>query len=45
MLETVPADGWEEAIEARRDELIPKHITKDDILASINYLCCMVRCV
>ena len=43
MLETVPADGWEEAIEARRDELIPKHITKDDILASINYLCCMVQ--
>ena len=27
----------------RRDELIPKHITKDDILASINYLCCMVQ--
>ena len=43
MLETVPADGWEEAIEARRDELIPKHITKDDILASITYLCCMVQ--
>ena len=43
MLETAPADGWEEAIEARRDELIPKHITKDDILASINYLCCMVQ--
>ena len=43
MLETVPADGWEEAIEARRDDLIPKHITKDDILASINYLCCMVQ--
>ena len=43
MLETVSADGWEEAIEARRDELIPKHITKDDILASINYLCCMVQ--
>ena len=43
MLETVPTDGWEEAIEARRDELIPKHITKDDILASINYLCCMVQ--
>ena len=43
MLETVPADGWEEAIEARHDELIPKHITKDDILASINYLCCMVQ--
>ena len=43
MLETVPADGWQEAIEARRDELIPKHITKDDILASINYLLCVVR--
>ena len=39
MLETVPDDGWEEAIEERHDELIPKHITKDDILASINYLC------
>ena len=43
MLETVPADGWEEAIETRRNDLIPKHITKDDILASINYLCCMVQ--
>ena len=42
MLETVPADGWEEAIEQRRDELIPKHITPDDILASINYLNCVV---
>ena len=43
MLETVSADGWEEAIEERRDELIPKHITQDDILASINYLLCMVH--
>ncbi len=43
MLETVPADGWKEAIEERYDELIPKHITKDDILASINYLITMVR--
>ena len=43
MLETVPADGWEEAIETRRSDLIPMHITKDDILASINYLCCMVQ--
>ncbi len=42
MLETVPADGWEEAIEQRRDELIPKHITPEDILASINYLNCLV---
>ena len=43
MLETVPANGWEEAIEARRSDLIPMHITRDDILASINYLCCMVQ--
>ena len=43
MLETVPDDGWEGAIEERHDELIPKHITKDDILASINYLCTMVQ--
>jgi len=39
MLETVPADGWKDAIEERRDELQPKHITKEDILSSINYLC------
>ena len=35
------ADDWEEAIEERRDDLIPKHITRDDILASINYLNCV----
>ncbi len=27
-----------DAIKARRDDLIPKHITKDDIFASINYV-------
>ncbi len=43
MLQTVPVDGWEEAINERREDLIPKHITKDDILASINYLCTMVQ--
>jgi len=43
MLETVPADGWVEAIEDRRDDLLPKHITKDDILASINYLDCVAQ--
>ncbi len=43
MLETVPEDGWEEAIELRRDELMPKHITKEDILASINYLCSLTN--
>ena len=41
MLQTVPADGWAEAIELRRDELIPKHIVPDDSLASINYPCCV----
>ena len=37
------SDAWAEALEERRDDLIPKHITKDDILASINYLNCMVH--
>ena len=32
-------DALREAIASRRDELIPKHIIKDDIFASINYLC------
>ena len=40
MLEQQPED-WAEAIELRRDELIPKHIVPEDILASINYLCCL----
>ncbi|MBQ7523446.1 MAG: DNA-directed RNA polymerase subunit beta, partial [Oscillospiraceae bacterium] len=40
MLETVQDDGWAEAIELRRAELVPMHITTDDILASINYLNC-----
>ncbi|MDR0889528.1 MAG: DNA-directed RNA polymerase subunit beta [Oscillospiraceae bacterium] len=38
LLDSVPADGWEDAIEEHMDELLPKHITRDDILASINYL-------
>ncbi len=42
MLDTVEADGWEDAIEERMDELMPKHITVNDILASINYLNCVV---
>ena len=43
MLETVPADGWKAAIEERADDLLPKHITRDDILASINYLNCVAN--
>ena len=31
-----------DAIKARRDDLIPKHITKDDIMSSINYMCNLV---
>ena len=42
MLDTLAPDEWENAIEDRMDELIPKHITPDDILASINYLNCVV---
>ncbi len=41
MLETVPADGWKEACADRIDDLIPKHIITDDIMASINYLNCV----
>ena len=39
------ADGDEEALKkacsARIAELVPKHITKDDIFSSINYLICL----
>ena len=40
---TADSEDWAEAIEERYDDLIPKHITKDDILASINYLNCVVH--
>lgn len=41
MLETVPADGWKDAIAERINDLIPNHIIVDDIMASINYLNCV----
>ena len=41
MLETVAEDEWEDAIAQRMDELIPKHIIVDDIMASINSLTCV----
>ncbi len=41
MLETVPEDGWAEAIAQHKTDLIPNHIIIDDILASINYLNCV----
>ncbi len=40
MLESNPTD-WAEAIAERMDDLIPKHIIADDIMASINYLNCV----
>ena len=33
MLQTVPADGWKDAIAERYDDLIPNHITVADIMA------------
>ncbi len=41
LLDTVPADGWEDAIAENMNRLIPKHIIIDDIMASINYLNCV----
>ena len=44
MLEAAAANegyNWEEAIAERIDDLIPKHIIVDDIMASINYLNCV----
>ena len=40
MLET-EGINWEEAIAERMDDLLPKHIIVDDIMASINYLNCV----
>ncbi len=41
MLETVAEGEWEEQIAERIDDLIPKHIIVDDVMASINYLNCV----
>ncbi|MBE6649676.1 MAG: DNA-directed RNA polymerase subunit beta [Ruminococcaceae bacterium] len=41
MEEAEGEDAICEAITRRRDELIPKHITRIDILSSINYLVCL----
>ena len=40
---TADSEQWAEAVEEHMDDLIPKHITRDDILASINYLNCIVH--
>ena len=36
-------EDWEYAVEDHSDELLPKHITEADILASINYLICVAN--
>ena len=41
-LEGKSEEDWAEAIAERMDDLIPKHIIADDIMASINYLNCVV---
>ena len=42
MLEELGPDGdWKTAIEERMTDLIPNHITVEDIMASINYLNCV----
>ncbi|MDY3780681.1 MAG: DNA-directed RNA polymerase subunit beta, partial [Candidatus Faecousia sp.] len=42
MVETLGTDGdWKTAIEERMTDLIPNHITVEDIMASINYLNCV----
>ncbi len=38
IIENTSADEYADVIRARVDELIPKHIIVDDILASINYI-------
>ncbi len=40
-LQGADESAWEEAIADRMDDLIPKHIIVDDIMASINYLNCV----
>ncbi len=39
LLDNYGEDGLKDAIADRIDDLIPKHIIMDDILASINYMC------
>ena len=40
-LKDASLESWEDAIIERMDDLIPKHIIVDDIMASINYLNCV----
>ena len=40
-LQDASLEAWEDAIAERMDDLLPKHIIVDDIMASINYLNCV----
>ena len=40
-LKDASLESWEDAIIERMDDLLPKHIIVDDIMASINYLNCV----
>ena len=37
------AEGFKEQFKLRHDELIARHITREDIMASINYLLCLTH--
>jgi DNA-directed RNA polymerase subunit beta len=41
IMDQFEGEAMQEEIRRRKDELIPKHIIPDDILASINYLNCL----
>ena len=43
LLDNYSGEELKEQIMERRDDLIPKHITKEDIMASINYLNCLAH--
>ncbi len=38
ILDTTPEDKLHDVLEERKRELVPKHITTEDMIASINYL-------
>ena len=43
LLEQFSGEEFKEQITAHLDDLIPKHITREDIMASINYLNCLAH--
>ncbi len=43
LLEQYEGEALKDAIRENKDLLIPKHITADDIFASVNYICCLAQ--